>query len=74
MILLPSIRMVKLLIAQAAITPVMGKAVWLLKKPTQAEVQAPILICIPPNKAEALPAFLLKGARERAEELGKVKP
>ena len=41
---LPMFRMVKLVQAQQAITPVMGNAVWLLRKLTIAEVKAPILI------------------------------
>ena len=39
-----------------------------------AEVKAPIAICTLPNNADALPAFLLKGARDNAEVLGKVNP
>ena len=69
MILPPTSRVVKLTIAQANITPVMGRAVWLFRKLTAAEVRAPMLIWIPPIRAEAVPAFRLKGARERADEL-----
>jgi hypothetical protein len=65
---------VKLINAHAAITPVMGNAVWLLKKLTIAVVSDPIPICMPPINADAVPAFLLKGASERADEFGKVKP
>src|SRR5258708_1738634 len=70
----PVSRIVKLRVAQAAITPVMGRAVWLFSQLTVAEVKAPMLICIPPIRAEAVPAFLLKGARDSAEELGKIQP
>src|ERR1700683_2441357 len=74
MILLPKLRIVKLVIAQHTITPVMGNAVWLLKKLTMAVASEPIPICIAPNKAEALPAVAVKGASERADEFGKVNP
>ena len=74
MTLTPNIKIQKLSVEQQAITPVIGRVVWLLKKLTNAEVNEPIPICIAPKSAEALPAFLLKGAIESAEELGKVKP
>lgn len=60
--------------AQQAIMPVMGKAVPLLKKLTIAEVSAPKPICTAPIKADALPAFFVKGAIDKADELGKVNP
>ncbi len=66
--------MIKAVTAQAAITPVIGRAVPLFKTLTSAEVKAPTAICIPPNKAEAEPAALAKGAIDKAYELGKVKP
>ena len=59
---------------QAAITPDMGKDVWLLKKLTRADAQAPQAIWMPPKSAEALPALRENGARDSADELGNVKP
>jgi len=41
---------------------------------TPKEAIAPSPICTAPISAEALPAFLLKGASDRAEVLGLVKP
>ena len=35
---------------------------------------APTLICMKPIRAEALPAFLLNGAIERADTFGNMKP
>ena len=43
-ILCPMVRILKLTTAQQAITPVIGKAVWLLKILTVADVTAPIPI------------------------------
>ena len=74
MILLPTDNILKLMIAQIAITPVIGNAVLLFRILTKAEVIVPTPICIAPSNAEAVPAFLLKGARDNAEEFGKVKP
>ena len=47
-----------------------GVAEWLLKTPTQADAAAPSPNCIVPSKAEATPAFLGKGAMDKAEVLG----
>ncbi len=70
----PANNTIKLNTAQAAITPAMGIAVSLCKKLTSADVKAPIPNCIAPIRAEALPAFVVKGAIESAEEFGNVKP
>jgi len=59
---------------QPAITPVIGNAECGFNKPTAAEANAPTPICVPPIKAEALPACLVKGAIDKAEEFGKLKP
>ena len=64
----------RLMIAQQAITAVMGRAVPLLNTLTKPELTAPKLICTAPIKADALPAFLANGAIDNAEEFGKVKP
>ena len=74
MILLPAIKIQKLKEAQKAIIPVIGNAVPLLRTLTATEAKVPIAICMHPITAEALPAFLLKGAIESAEELGKINP
>jgi len=66
--------MEKLAIAQHAITPVMGRALWLLKKLTMAVESEPMPICRAPSNADALPAILVNGASERAEVLGNVNP
>ena len=42
--------------------------------PTSAESDAPQTICIKPSNAEALPAFLLKGASAIAVAFGTSKP
>jgi hypothetical protein len=42
--------------------------------PTPEEIKPPIPICINPNKAEALPAFLENGASATAAALGKPSP
>ena len=53
---------------------VMGKDEWLLNRLSTTVAKAPQPICKAPINAEALPAFLEKGAIERAEEFGKLKP
>lgn len=70
----PRSRTVSAVRAQQAMTPVMGRAVWLLRKLTRAEAKAPMLIWIPPRRADAVPALRPKSARDRAEELGKMQP
>ncbi len=72
--LLPAINTKKLNTAQAAITPVIGSAVSLCKKLTRADVKAPVPNWMAPISAEALPAFVVKGAIDRADEFGNVKP
>ena len=57
-----------------AITPAIGSAVLLVRKLTIPEVNAPTANCMPPIKADAVPAFLLKGAMESADEFGNTKP
>ena len=59
---------------QVAIAVVMGRAVSLLKKLTNAVAVAPMPSWILPSNAEAVPAFLVNGARESAEVLGNIKP
>src|SRR5258708_38419772 len=59
---------------EMAMIVIIGGAVPLLKAPMPTEANAPIPICIAPRRAEALPAFLEKGARDRAAALGLVKP
>jgi hypothetical protein len=66
--------MQKLSKAHDAITPAMGNAVLLVKTLTIPDVRAPTASCMPPINAEAVPAFLLKGAIESAAELGNTKP
>lgn len=60
--------------AHPVITPAIGNEVLFVKMLTSPEVSAPIANCIHPISAEAVPAFLLNGAIESAEALGKVKP
>lgn len=60
--------------AQAHITAAIGIAVPLFKILTNAVESAPIPSCIAPIKAEAVPAFLVNGARQSADELGNAKP
>lgn len=74
MALLPMNRKHKLLNEHKAITDTMGMAVPLLNALTEMDDKAPIVICMPPINAEALPAFFSKGAIDRAEVLGKIKP
>src|SRR6202012_3745164 len=57
-----------------AMIATLGVEVPLLKALTPTEANAPIPICKAPSKAEALPAFLLKGASARAAAFGLVKP
>ena len=71
---LPNIKTIKLIEAQHAITPAIGSAVSLCKMLTIAELNAPMPNWIAPIKAEAEPAFLVKGAIDNAEEFGKVNP
>src|SRR5258708_39635204 len=71
---LPANNMLRAVTAQAAIIPAIGTAVRLLSQPTVAEVRAPAHIWMPPKRAEAVPALRLNGARDRAEELGKMHP
>ncbi len=74
MIFLPIVKTERLVMAQHAITQVIGNAVRFCSKLTNAEVSAPIPIWIAPIKADAVPALWLKGASESAEEFGKVNP
>jgi len=74
MILLPVSNIISALSAQAAIIPVIGSAVLLLRTLTITEANAPNAICKLPIKAEALPAFLLNGVKASAEEFGKENP
>ena len=60
--------------AQQAITPVIGIAVWFCKTLTSADVPAPMVIWIAPISADALPALCPNDARESADALGKTKP
>ena len=55
-------------------TAAIGKAVPLLNTLTNAVETAPKPNCIAPIKAEAVPAFSEKGARQSAEEFGKANP
>ena len=56
------------------ITISIGHAVPLWKKLTKAEAKAPMAIWIQPNRADVLPARLLKGVKATAEVFGKIKP
>ena len=60
--------------AVAAITAKIGTLVDECKAPTPVEASAPIPICMNPSKAEALPTFLLNGARAIAAAFGKATP
>ena len=66
--------MQKLNKAHRAITAAIGNAVPLVKTLTIPDVRAPTASCIAPINADAVPAFLLKGAIESADELGNTKP
>jgi len=57
-----------------AITTTIGVEVPLLNTLTATEANVPTPICRNPNREEAVPAFLLKGARHKAAALGFVKP
>jgi hypothetical protein len=72
--LLPIIKTKKLPIAQAHITAAIGIAVPLFKILTKAVEIAPIPSCMAPISADAVPAFLVNGAKESAEEFGKANP
>lgn len=74
MTFLPKVKTENAAMAQQAITPVMGIAVWFCKRLTNADVHAPMPIWMAPINAEALPALWPNGARESADELGNVKP
>ena len=71
---LPMMRMRRAATEVPAIMAIMGVAVALLKAPMPMEAMAPMPIWRAPRRAEAVPAFLEKGARERAAALGLVKP
>ena len=51
-----------------------GVSVPLLNTLTPTDANAPTPICVAPNNAEALPAFLLKGASDNAAAFGLVNP
>ena len=72
--LLPISKKTKLIIAHTHITTAIGIAVPLLKILTNAVEIAPIPNCKAPMSADAVPAFLLNGARQSADELGNAKP
>ena len=55
-------------------TITIGNAVLSWSKLTVAVARTAKIICNPPIRAEALPAFLLKGARQRAEQFGTMNP
>lgn len=73
-IFLPINNTIKLVIAHVHITAAIGIAVPLASKLTNAVETAPIPSCIAPINAEAVPAFLLNGSSESAEEFGNAKP
>lgn len=62
------------MIAHAHITADIGIAVPLFNMLTKAVEMAPIPNCIAPINAEAVPAFLEKGAKDNAELLGNANP
>lgn len=64
----------KLLTAQTHITAAIGIGVPSFNTLTSAVETAPKPSCIAPINAEAVPAFLLNGARQSADELGNAKP
>lgn len=66
--------MVSAVAEQHSMVNVIGVALSLVAILTMAELMVPIPICIAPNNAEAVPAFLSKGVSDNADELGKVKP
>ena len=71
---LPASNTQKLNNAHAAIIPAIGNAVPSVKILTMPDVSAPTANCIAPINADAVPAFLLKGAIESADELGNTNP
>ena len=54
----------------AVIRATMGTVPFALSMAIPVEARAAIPICVQPNKAEALPIFLLKGASARAVAFG----
>ncbi len=71
---LPAMRMSRAAREVMAMMAIIGLEVPLLKAPMPTAASAPTPIWRAPRRAEALPAFLEKGARERAAALGLVKP
>lgn len=72
--ILPNINIIKLITAQPHITAAIGIAVPLFKTLTIAVAIAPSPNCSAPIKADAVPAFLEKGASVSADEFGNAKP
>lgn len=66
--------MMRAVAEQPNIVNVIGVALLLLTILTKAELIVPIPICIAPSRADAVPAFLSKGVKDKADEFGNVKP
>ena len=56
------------------IIEIMGTAEGVVNILTPTDAMVPMHICNAPNKAEAEPAFLLNGAKDKAAVLGLIKP
>ena len=73
-IALPVKRIARLVQAQTAIIPAIGRAVWSWRMLTRAEIIAPVPMRQLPNKAAALPVCFENGASESAVALGPINP
>lgn len=72
--LLPINKQHKAINAAAVITNGIGTTECSLNKLTITEARAPNPICKAPIKADALPAFLVNGASDKAAAFGLIKP
>ncbi len=71
---LPIRRQVKAMIAAIVITAGIGQTTSAANKLITADANAPKPICKAPIKADALPAFFVNGAKDKADAFGLMKP
>jgi hypothetical protein len=69
-VFLPISRVINARIEETAMMAIIGVELPLLNRLTPTEANAPTPICKAPSKADALPAFFAKGARQRAAAFG----
>jgi len=71
---LPISKQIRAMMAAIVITAGIGQTTSAANKLITADARAPKPICRAPIRAEALPAFFVNGARDKADAFGLMKP